>query len=67
MESIAYNLSPLSEVKEQVTPQLCVSYKCHLHPRIPNSAVGIFSPKTEGTKTKAVRVLVSCYHANLEA
>jgi hypothetical protein len=23
---------------------------------IPNSAVGIFSPKTEGTKTKAARV-----------
>jgi hypothetical protein len=34
---------------------------------IPNSVVGIFSPKTEGTKTKAARVLVSCYHANLEA
>jgi hypothetical protein len=26
---------------------------------IPNSAVGIFSPKTEGTKTKAARVLIS--------
>jgi hypothetical protein len=25
---------------------------------IPNSAVGIFSPKTEGTKTKAARVLI---------
>jgi hypothetical protein len=26
---------------------------------IPNSAVEIFSPKTEGTKTKAARVLIS--------
>jgi hypothetical protein len=26
---------------------------------IPNSAVGIFSPKTEGTKTKAATVLIS--------
>jgi len=26
---------------------------------IPNSDVGIFSPKTEGTKTKAARVLIS--------
>jgi hypothetical protein len=34
---------------------------------IPNSVVGIFSLQTEGTKTKAVRVLVSCYYANLEA
>jgi hypothetical protein len=34
---------------------------------IPNSVVEIFSPKTEGTKTKAVRVPISCYHANLEA
>jgi hypothetical protein len=34
---------------------------------IPNSVVGIYSPQTEGIKTKAVRVLVSCYHANLEA
>jgi hypothetical protein len=25
---------------------------------IQNSAVGIFSPKTEGTKTKAARVLI---------
>jgi hypothetical protein len=25
----------------------------------PNSAVRIFSPKTEGTKTKAARVLIS--------
>jgi hypothetical protein len=25
---------------------------------IPNSDVGIFSPKTEGTKTKAARVLI---------
>jgi hypothetical protein len=33
----------------------------------PNSVVGIFSPKTEGTKTKAARVLVGCYHSNLEA
>jgi hypothetical protein len=34
---------------------------------IPNSAVGIFSPKTEGTKTKAAWVLIRGYHANLEA
>jgi hypothetical protein len=34
---------------------------------IPNSAVGIFSPKTEGTKTKSARVLISCFYANLEA
>jgi hypothetical protein len=26
---------------------------------IPNSDVGIFSPKTEGTKTKAARVPIS--------
>jgi hypothetical protein len=26
---------------------------------IPKSNVGIFSPKTEGTKTKAARVLIS--------
>jgi hypothetical protein len=34
---------------------------------IPNSAIGIFSPKTEGTKTQSARALISCYHANLEA
>jgi hypothetical protein len=33
---------------------------------IPNSAVRIFSPKIEGTKTKAARVLISFYYANLE-
>jgi hypothetical protein len=27
---------------------------------IPNSAVGILSPKTEGTKTKTARVLIKC-------
>jgi hypothetical protein len=26
---------------------------------IPNSAVGIYSPKTEGTETKAAKVLMS--------
>jgi hypothetical protein len=34
---------------------------------IPNSTVGIFSPKTQGTKTKAARVLVIGYYTNLEA
>jgi hypothetical protein len=33
---------------------------------IPNSAVGIFSPKTEGTKAKAARVLISWLPQNLE-
>jgi hypothetical protein len=33
---------------------------------IPNSAVGIFSQKTEGTKTKAARVLISWLPRNLE-
>jgi hypothetical protein len=28
---------------------------------IPDSAVGIFYPKTEGTKTKAARVLIGPY------
>jgi hypothetical protein len=26
---------------------------------IPNSAIGIFSPKTEETKTKAAKILIS--------
>jgi hypothetical protein len=34
---------------------------------IPNSAVGIFFPKTKGRKTTEARVLISCCHANLEA
>jgi hypothetical protein len=33
---------------------------------IPHSVVGLFSPKTEGTKTKEARVLISCYQANCE-
>jgi hypothetical protein len=32
---------------------------------IPNSDVGIFSPKREGTKTKAARVLIAGYRGNL--
>jgi hypothetical protein len=34
---------------------------------IPNSAVGIFSPKTGGTKTKAALVLIRRLPRNLEA
>jgi hypothetical protein len=33
---------------------------------IPNSAVGIFSQKIEGTKTKAARVLISWLPCNLD-
>ncbi len=37
-------------------------------PNSPNSAVVIFSPKTEGTKTLAARVYWQVdYHTNLEA
>jgi hypothetical protein len=32
---------------------------------IPDSTGGIFSPKTEGTKTKAARVLIIGYYTNL--